>query len=294
MWFAAFNIYCWAFAMLAGALGAGYLPLVYRFEEEKLKKIILFGAGLLVGTALAVIIPEGVRSMISEQPVPTHAHNESANSQDSSDPLSVIGVSLVVGFIFMLVVDQITQSKNENLSPSERNITTTVGLVVHAAADGVALGAAATTSHAEVEIIVFLAIMLHKAPAAFGLVTVLIHEGIERNRIRKHLLIFSLAAPVLTLLTYFGIGQKQKETLTSFNATGIAMLFSAGTFLYVATVHVLADLTQNFQKGQYTKVPQNLEEGKTQTHSAALRPKELVCLVVGCLCPLLLTLGHHH
>lgn len=47
-------------------------------------------------------------------------------------------------------------------------------------ADGVALGAAATTSHADVEIIVFLAIMLHKAPAAFGLVTFLLHEGIDR------------------------------------------------------------------------------------------------------------------
>lgn len=42
------------------------------------------------------------------------------------------------------------------------NITATLGLVVHAAVDGIALGAAATTSHTEVEIIVFLAIMLHK------------------------------------------------------------------------------------------------------------------------------------
>lgn len=75
---------------------------------------------------------------------------------------------------------KISQSRNENLNPADRNITATIGLVVHAAADGVALGAAATTSHADVEIIVFLAIMLHKAPAAFGLVTFLLHEGIER------------------------------------------------------------------------------------------------------------------
>ena len=58
------------------------------------------------------------------------------------------------------------------------------GLVVHAAADGVALGAAATTNQTDVEIIVFLAIMLHKAPASFGLVTYLMHEGLERTRIR--------------------------------------------------------------------------------------------------------------
>lgn len=44
------------------------------------------------------------------------------------------------------------------------NITATLGLVVHAAVDGVALGAAATTTHTETEMIVFLAIMLHKVP----------------------------------------------------------------------------------------------------------------------------------
>ncbi|CAG9767705.1 unnamed protein product [Ceutorhynchus assimilis] len=280
--------------MLVGSFLAGSIPLFFSFSEDKLKKITVFGAGLLVGTALAVIIPEGVRSMISEQDV-SHAHNESTNTHEPSDPLSVIGISLVAGFIFMLIVDQVSQSKNENLNPSERNVTATIGLVVHAAADGVALGAAATTSHADVEIIVFLAIMLHKAPAAFGLVTYLMHEGIERQRIRKHLLIFALAAPILTVITYFGIGQKGKETLSSYNATGIAMLFSAGTFLYVATVHVLADLTQHSQQGQYLKVPQSLETGKvSQPHPAALKPKELLFLVFGCVCPLFLTVGHHH
>lgn len=33
------------------------------------------------------------------------------------------------------------------------------------------------------------------------------HEGIDRKRIRKHLLVFSLAAPLLAVVTYFGIGQ---------------------------------------------------------------------------------------
>ena len=42
------------------------------------------------------------------------------------------------------------------------DVTATLGLVVHAAVDGVALGAAATTEHTEVEIIIFIAIMLHK------------------------------------------------------------------------------------------------------------------------------------
>jgi zinc transporter 9 len=54
----------------------------------------------------------------------------------------------------------------------------------------------------DIEFIVFLAIMLHKAPAAFGLVTFLLHEGLERQRIRKHLMIFALAAPIMALVTF--------------------------------------------------------------------------------------------
>lgn len=59
----------------------------------------------------------------------------------------------------MLLVDQCSARRS---GVRERSVTATLGLVVHAAADGVALGAAATTSQADVELIVFLAIMLHK------------------------------------------------------------------------------------------------------------------------------------
>lgn len=75
------------------------------------------------------------------------------------DPHSLIGISLILGFVFMLLVDQCSARRSGG---RERSVTATLGLVVHAAADGVALGAAATTSQADVELIVFLAIMLHK------------------------------------------------------------------------------------------------------------------------------------
>lgn len=214
----------------------------------------------------------------------------------------------------MMLVDQISTRRNEAAqSQADRNSTATIGLVVHAAADGIALGAAATTSHKDVEMIVFLAIMLHKAPAAFGLVSFLLHEGIERQRIRKHLAVFSAAAPLLTLLTYFCIGQDQKETMESVNATGIAMLFSAGTFLYVATVHVLPELTSTGHShgggsggsNPQVKYSHLVEQGNAPGALAAgggaghkgygaLRNLELIVLVTGALLPLLLTMGHHH
>ena len=81
--------------------------------------------------------------------------------------------------------------------------------------------------------IVFLAIMLHKAPASFGLVTFLLHEGLDKGKIRKHLLIFSVAAPSAALVTFVLLQARGSGSMDTIAATGLAMLFSAGTFLYV-------------------------------------------------------------
>ncbi|XP_023252133.1 zinc transporter ZIP9 [Seriola lalandi dorsalis] len=298
-------------AMLVGCYVAGTIPLAVNFSEEKLKLITVLGAGLLCGTALAVIIPEGVHALYEEileggshsqgqvgvvEVSETKAEAEVAlgaggKHEHSHEQLhACIGVSLVLGFVFMLLVDQIGSSHVHNTEDPESarvtssKITTTLGLVVHAAADGVALGAAASTSQTSVQLIVFVAIMLHKAPAAFGLVSFLMHAGLERNRIRKHLLVFALAAPVLAMLTFLGLSQSSKEALSDINATGVAMLFSAGTFLYVATVHVLPEVGG----GGHSHAPAGGNGGK------GLSKVEVGALVLGCLIPLVLSVGHHH
>ncbi|KAK6638000.1 hypothetical protein RUM44_008424 [Polyplax serrata] len=285
-----------AVVMLIGSYLTGSIPLVVNLSEEKLQLVSVLGAGMLVGTALSVIIPEGVRSLISKSHVvtPTKKDDGTINvllhHHEDKDIHGIIGMSLVLGFLFMLLIDQISSSRSKGdienaIKGSSHGATATIGLVVHSAADGVALGAAASTAHHDIEIIIFLAIMLHKAPAAFGLVTFLLHEGLERVRIRKHLLVFSLAAPVMALLTYFGLGQEGKETLSSFNATGTAMLFSAGTFLYVATVHVLPELMVRRS---------NHSIGANSHAGHVLGKSELIAIVVGALLPSLLTMGHHH
>ena len=57
------------------------------------------------------------------------------------------------------------------------------------------------------------------------------------------------------------------------------MLFSAGTFLYVSTVHVLPELTSHSH------------EGGGNSHFSR---KQLSALICGSLLPLMLTFGHHH
>jgi len=310
-------------AMLVGCYLAGSVPLAFSLSDEKLRLVSVLGAGLLVGTALAVIIPEGVHAMLS--PSGDHHHEghhvvekaagvnsvaaaggqtkgdiklESAEAHQHENESVVelhswIGVALVLGFVFMLLVDQIgghvhnhAGVAESSAGPSRNKITATLGLVVHAAADGIALGAAASTSQTHVEIIVFLAIMLHKAPAAFGLVSFLLHEGFDRARIRRHLAVFSFSAPVLAILTYIALNQSGKDVMVNNNGTGIAMLFSGGTFLYVATVHILPKLAQ-------ASVTEQLA-GSADVPHVGFTMVELVLMVSGCLLPLLLALGHKH
>ncbi|XP_013380707.1 zinc transporter ZIP9-like [Lingula anatina] len=312
-------------AMLIGCYVSGSIPLAFTLSEDKLKLVTILGAGLLVGTALAVIIPEGVHTLyeselhkheshtghgqavrhvlqevaqVAADKHAEHTHSEEHEHSHGMEMHSLIGVALVLGFVFMLLVDQLGSgghshggsSDLESVSGSNgrKKITATLGLVVHAAADGIALGAAASTSQTHVEMIVFIAIMLHKAPAAFGLVSFLLHEGFERSRIRKHLFIFSLAAPVLALITFFGLSGQSKEALSSVNATGLAMLFSAGTFLYVATVHVLPEIANMTTRTTAADGSVIVREQK------GFRLIELVLMVVGALLPLILSLGHHH
>lgn len=103
---------------------------------------------------------------------------------------------------------------------SSSKITATVGLIVHASADGIALGAAATTTHRDVEMVIFLAIMLHKAPASFGLVSFLLAEGLDKKSVRKHLVYFALAAPLSAFVTYALLGKISAESMAEYNATG--------------------------------------------------------------------------
>lgn len=60
----------------------------------------VLGAGLLVGTALAVIIPEGVNALISDHhPVSKASTPTTEEKPEHSNLHAVIGISLVLGKI---------------------------------------------------------------------------------------------------------------------------------------------------------------------------------------------------
>ena len=177
--------------------------------------------------------------------------------QSEREPHAWIGLSLVLGFILMYLLDTLPlfaskapvrpQSNIYSLSdlssspvttpgPPQRSFSTTLGLCIHAAADGIALGASSTSSSTKtLSLIIFVAIMVHKAPAAFGLTSVLLKQGLGKRSARAHLVVFSLSAPAGALATWIlvralGGGWESEPTVMKW-WTGVLLLFSGGTFL---------------------------------------------------------------
>jgi zinc transporter 9 len=111
-----------------------------------------------------------------------------------------------------------------------------LGLSLHAVTDGLAIGAAAASGSVSITATVALAVLIHKGPAAFSLGVFSLHERTERKESIRDVVIFSLATPVMILISYFALENLETHLI------GLAMLFSAGTFLYVATVDTLPDI----------------------------------------------------
>ncbi|KAM3473109.1 hypothetical protein MY8738_008553 [Beauveria namnaoensis] len=397
--------------MAVASFFAGALPLSMNLSQSQLRLISSIGVGVLVGTSLIVIIPEGIEAA-STTPVVAHDHktgqllrrvpralavearsilahdtstatpaandwyNEEAaevdivrraaaraneeegptapptdapshtdSSADDHDkhtggeeahsdvPTLEIGLSMVLGFILMFLIDRLPQHASDSLQSAPatqhismdnlggdrasadeergflgsfslreaprvaRSMATTIGLVIHAAADGIAMGASAATSSMKLGFIIFVAIMIHKAPAAFGLTSVLLRQGLSKRAAKAHLLVFSLAAPAGALTTYMLVwllgGGKMDES-TGHWWTGMLLLFSGGTFLYVA-MHAMEE---NGASHSHDQGPQSNGYMETNTNVPA-KPsgpalRDTLATTVGMLVPLLTQIGGHH
>ncbi|KAI7226847.1 Zinc/iron permease, partial [Hortaea werneckii] len=361
MWDGLFTLLFLCLVMGGASFAAGALPLSFSLSARQLRLLTALGTGVLVGTSLIVIIPEGIETLYSAggkghahseraavrslqgravetgdvvgayhavqpfspvvaradddhssdknpgfvtgpddgfeqaeenlgQVPPTHppsasasdAHDE-AHEPHTREPHAWVGISLITGFILMYLIDTLPQHLTQPTQPRRFSInltsfnlsrptsdsatsetdtptrdtfpsttdpssssdphathphrpsSTTLGLVIHAAADGIALGASSTTTSPNLSLIIFLALLIHKTPASFGLTTTLLKQGLSKRRARFHLLIFSLAAPVGALVTWFGAGfvgygvEEDGGGGREFSV-GVLLLFSAGTF----------------------------------------------------------------
>ncbi|KAL3953533.1 hypothetical protein ACCO45_011489 [Purpureocillium lilacinum] len=360
---------------------AGALPLSMTLSQSQLRLISSIGVGVLVGTSLIVIIPEGIEAAASQASSHAHkardltrrapwkfalegrtildapanaggtiprgdlhieealrdiVHEDDAHEEHDEGveiPAFEVGFSMVLGFVLMFLIDRLPRHATEtfqsapqtthmslvnlgggdattdeesdgflgSLAPTPRrarSLATTVGLVIHAAADGIAMGASSTTSNMKLGFIIFVAIMIHKAPAAFGLTSVLLRQGLSKRAARGHLIIFSLAAPVGAISTWLLVtllGGDHLEGAKGQWWTGMLLLFSGGRFCIYVAMHAMQD-----DGGSHGHDHGPGANGYTDGTSLSQRkPKgpqmrDTLATVAGMFLPLLTQFGHHH
>lgn len=289
--------------MFLGPFIAGNIPLSVSLNPQRLNLINTFSAGVMVGTALIVIIPEGIETLYESRhkklAVPQnvsskHSHRPRPviDAENSNDSLT-IGLALTIGFVFMLLVDNSFASfhdpghqfdlleaaetileKQSTKKGSEKSMSAIIGLLVHSAADGLAFGAASIGEQSKISLVVFIAIMAHKAPSAFALSAFLLKQGQVRRNIRSILGAFSLAAPITSTVTIATLHYWHAlDTLSMSFYTSIILLFSGGTFLFVSAMHIL---------------PEVYDHGHGR---GPLSHSQVAILILGIFSPLLLSAG---
>ncbi|KAF9013297.1 ZIP-like iron-zinc transporter [Cyathus striatus] len=136
-------------------------------------------------------------------------------------------------------VSQPPQAAVEAQNAREKAFALTFGLVIHGMADGLALGVSflaqsQTGAAVNLSFIVFLALMIHKAPTSLALTTSLLTSNLSRQECKKYLAIFASSTPTTAIASYllFSFFGSYGDN----DWTGLALLVSGGTFLYVATV----------------------------------------------------------
>ena len=145
-----------------------------------------------------------------EELITSHAHEEGhAEEKEGALENLVIGAAVLAGFVLMLVLEGAgighaiheehhEHEKEHGHEPIHHRVSPlllVLGLSLHSAADGLAIGSAAAGSSEAVTAAVALAVLIHKVPAAFSLGVFSMHEREERNDSIRDVVLFSIATP---------------------------------------------------------------------------------------------------
>lgn len=220
-------------------LGAGLVPFANPIatKPKVLFRMTCVAAGFLISAAMLIAIPEGFVLL---------SHHGDHSDEHGSALFG--GTALLLGFVFMLALegfgfghdvheehhDHMEEHSHDHVNhPAEHSSSLMIGLTLHAVTDGVVLAAAFSIGELVLSIQLAVVVLMHKFPAAFSLSAYSLHERNDRTRSMLDLLFFACATPLAMILSWFffdaGEGPWQ----------GLAVLFAAGSFIYVSTVDVL-------------------------------------------------------
>ncbi|XP_072754646.1 zinc transporter Slc39a7 isoform X2 [Anoplolepis gracilipes] len=256
-----------------------FIPLDNTNKHESLLKILLsFAAGGLLGDAFLHLIPHAMVPHSHGSSSETHSHSHSHDNEESGHHKHdmTVGLCVLLGLIVFLVVEKAIriikgdhnhshvhhtpQEKKENISnPSEKkeekkNNSKAVSKeckppksdikiagylnvaadFLHNFTDGLAIGASYMAG-SNIGAITTLTILLHEIPHEIGDFAILVQSGVSKQKAMMLQMITAVGAllgTVVSLLT---------EEMGDL-ATKWILPFTAGGFIYIATVSVIPEL----------------------------------------------------
>lgn len=263
------------------AFAGGAFPLFAKLDckHRMLESMTSVSAGFLISAACLIVIPEGfeqyskpIESTEIEEDddheigIEDHEidedddHENLLNHKGHFDHSIIAGLAILSGFVLMLITESlgfghdIHEEHHDHVGghahhPSQLDgkrlaRVVVIGLTIHSIADGMSIGAGlATGSHALTGALL-ISLLTHKVPAAFSLAVFSQHAQGNIRRTWRDLLIFSVATPLAIITTWTILGRLSNQIL------GLVLLFSSGTFIYVATVDVLPKVLQSNRRRQ--------------------------------------------
>lgn len=107
--------------LFCGSYGAGYVPFAVHVKDSQVNLLSSLGGGMMVGSALGMIVPEGFHAFLSEihdhHHDDDHGHGVGEEAEEEGVGGGVegyAGLALVVGFIVMLLLDQVHLGSSNN------------------------------------------------------------------------------------------------------------------------------------------------------------------------------------
>ena len=244
--------------MIVSILG-GSIPLMGRVTHSRLQKYLSVSAGFMLGAAFFHVMPDAFKM----------CGDEGEKLFGWSITLGVVGLFCIERFVAPHSHESSSKLQEEHehepgcehdhahhAAPSVAGWTAVLGLTVHTFMNGVALGAAVNLVGPTPALwplpglAIFLAIVLHKPADALAISTVLTRKGVSRFTLSLVQFAFASTIPIgaaafLMASDSLKNGELQKQ------ATGAALAFSAGTFLFIA----LSDLLPEVQFHSHDRAP---------------------------------------
>lgn len=218
---------------LAGIIG-GFVPLRAQFQSGNGNALALgnaFAGGVFLGAGFLHMLPDGLDNF-----------NQLNTGIDY--PLGLL--TAAIGFVLIMFIDKGFSSHNPAEALDQQQQFPTVlflVLAIHSIIAGMSLGLEQGFLSG---LVILIAIMAHKGSAAFALGVNMVGAHCDTTLVRKTIVFFSFMTPLGVLMgSYLGSIESGHKAVI-FEA--VFDTLAAGTFLYIATLEIIAELFENNSK----------------------------------------------